>query len=51
MNYNFSYNFDVELNCGIIYFNEKQVLMDFTDTDLFRKLKYKDIFYYLLLNG
>lgn len=31
MNYNLSYDFDAQLNCGVIRFNDKQVLMDFTD--------------------
>lgn len=31
MNYKLSYDFDSQLNCGIIRFNEKYVLMDFSD--------------------
>jgi HNH endonuclease len=31
MNYKLSYDFDAQLNCGVIHFNDKQVLMDFTD--------------------
>ena len=30
MNYTLSYNFDEQLNCGVIRFNDKFVLMDFT---------------------
>jgi hypothetical protein len=31
MNYILSYDFDSQLNCGVIRFNDKYVLMDFTD--------------------
>ncbi len=31
MNYTLSYNFDAQLNCGVICFNDKSVLIDFTD--------------------
>lgn len=31
MNYTLAYDFDSQLNCGIIRFNDKHVLMDFTD--------------------
>jgi hypothetical protein len=31
MNYILSYDFDTQLNCGIIRFNDKSVLMDFKD--------------------
>ena len=31
MNYTLSYNFDSQLNCGVIHFNENYVLMDFED--------------------
>jgi len=31
MNYTLSYNFDSQLNCGVINFNDKYVLMDFED--------------------
>jgi hypothetical protein len=31
MNYKLSYNFDAQLNCGIICFNDQSVLMDFKD--------------------
>jgi hypothetical protein len=31
MNYNLSYDFDQKLNCGIINFDDKHVLIDFTD--------------------
>ena len=31
MNYKISYDFDAELNCGIIRVNDNNVLMDFVD--------------------
>lgn len=31
MNYTLSYNFDAQLNCGIIHFDDNSVLMDFKD--------------------
>lgn len=31
MNYNLSYDFDAQLNCGVICFNDRSVLMDFKD--------------------
>ncbi len=31
MNYEIAYDFDAQLNCAIIRFNDKHVLMDFTD--------------------
>lgn len=31
MNYNLSYNFDSQLNCGVIRFNDKSVLIDIPD--------------------
>jgi hypothetical protein len=31
MNYTLSYNYEPQLNCGIIHFNDKYVLMDFED--------------------
>lgn len=34
MNYKLSYDFEPHLNCGIIHFNDKSVLMDFTPLDI-----------------
>ena len=31
MNYTLSYNYEPQLNCGVIHFNENHVLMDFED--------------------
>jgi hypothetical protein len=45
MNYTLSYNFDSQLNCGIIHFNENFVLMDFED--LFSIINFdKNFIYY-----
>lgn len=45
MNYILSYDFEPELNCGIIRFNDKQVLIDFTD--LFSIINFdKNFLYY-----
>ena len=44
MNYTLSYDFDAELNCGIIYFNDKYVLMDFKD--LFSIINFNKNFIY-----
>jgi hypothetical protein len=45
MNYTLSYNFNSQLNCGVINFNDKQVLMDFSD--LFSIINYdKNFIYY-----
>jgi len=45
MNYNLSYDFDPQLNCGIIRFNEKYVLIDFID--LFSIINFdKNFIYY-----
>jgi HNH endonuclease len=48
MNYKLSYDFDAELNCGIIRFDDKQVLMDFTD--LFSIINFEKNFIYYLPN-
>jgi hypothetical protein len=44
MNYKLSYNFEPHLNCGIIRFNDKQVLMDFSD--LFSIINFEKNFIY-----
>lgn len=45
MNYDLSYNFDSQLNCGVIRFNDKIVLMDFPD--LFSIINFdKNFIYY-----
>lgn len=45
MNYKLSYDFDKELNCGIIRFNHEYVLMDFSD--LFSIINFdKNFIYY-----
>ena len=45
MNYNLSYDFDSKLNCGIIRFNDKYILIDFTD--LFSIINFdKNFIYY-----
>jgi hypothetical protein len=31
MNYNLKYDFDASKNCGVIFFNDKKVIMDFND--------------------
>ena len=46
MNYKLSYDFDAQLKCGVIRFNDKQVLMDFTD--LFSIINFtKNFMYYI----
>ena len=44
MNYKLSYNFEPHLNCGIIRFNDKYVLMDFSD--LFSIINFEKNFIY-----
>ena len=44
MNYKLSYNFEAHLNCGIIRFNDKYVLMDFSD--LFSIINFEKNFIY-----
>ena len=44
MNYNLSYDFDPQLNCGIIKFNDKIVLIDFSD--LFSIINFNKNFIY-----
>lgn len=44
MNYTLSYDFDAQLNCGIIRFNDKLVLMDFKD--LFSIINFNKNFIY-----
>jgi hypothetical protein len=44
MNYTLSYNYDRDLNCGIINFNDKYVLMDFDD--LFSIINFEKNFIY-----
>ena len=44
MNYKLSYDFDKELNCGIISFNNNRVLMDFSD--LFSIINFEKNFIY-----
>jgi hypothetical protein len=44
MNYKLSYNFEPHLNCGIIRFNDKYVVMDFSD--LFSIINFEKNFIY-----
>jgi len=44
MNYNLKYDFDSLNNCGLIYFNDKQVLIDFND--LFSIINFEKTFIY-----
>lgn len=44
MNYQLSYDFDPQLNCGVIRFNDKHVLMDFPD--LFSIINFNKNFIY-----
>ena len=45
MNYNLSYDYEKQLNCGIIKFNDKHVFMDFSD--LFSIINFdKNFIYY-----
>lgn len=45
MNYNLKYDFDSENNCGVICFNDKKVIMDFSD--LFSIINFdKNFMYY-----
>ena len=46
MNYNLSYNYDSQFNCGIIRFNDKYVLMDFDDLFSIINFDKKFIYYY-----
>ena len=45
MNYNLKYNFDADYNCGVIFFNDDKVLIDFKD--LFSIINFdKNFIYY-----
>jgi hypothetical protein len=44
MNYNLKYDFDSLNNCGLIYFNDKRVMMDFSD--LFSIINFEKTFIY-----
>jgi hypothetical protein len=46
MNYKLSYNFDAQLNCGIICFNDQSVLMDFKDLFSIINFDRNFIYYY-----
>jgi len=48
MNYKLSYNFDAQLNCGIICFNDQSVLMDFKDLFSIINFDRNFIHYYLV---
>jgi hypothetical protein len=45
MNYKLSYDFNPQLNCGIINFNDKQVLIDFSDLFLIINFDKNFIYY------
>jgi len=44
MNYKLTYSFDKENNCGLIYFNDKKVMIDFDD--LFSIINFEKTFIY-----
>jgi hypothetical protein len=46
MNYNLSYDFDSKLNCGVIRFNDKYILLDFTDLFSIINFDKKFIYYH-----